>query len=75
MTLKTETDTPAMRRRVLRAARELLGRRKPFVADFEHGQWWISNLDTGAQWSAQDAEGPRTALGFSFEQVTFGVDE
>jgi len=70
-TLKTETNTPAMERRVLRAARAAgLGGRGRLSADFEHGQWWITNLRTGAQWSAVDAE--PTPYGFDFEQVTRG---
>lgn len=38
-------------------------------ADFEHGQWWITDLDTGAQWSVVD-----TSRGYDFEQVTEGEE-
>ena len=69
--LKTETFTRTMERRVLGAARELLGQAR-YRADFEHGQWWVTNRTTGAQWSVVDAEGPGTANGFDFEQVTEG---
>ncbi len=70
--LKTETDTRAMERLVLRAAGKLLFRRgrARYVADFEHGQWWVTELGTGAQWSVHDAEGEGSALGFCFEQVS-----
>lgn len=74
MGLQTETNTPAMERRVLRAARVLLGHRR-WAADFEHGQWWLTNLDTGAQWSVVDAEGAHTHDGFAFEQVTRGEED
>ena len=37
---------------------------------FEHGQWWIEDARTGAQWSVCDAvPGP-----FCFEQVTNGTE-
>ena len=72
--LNTETNTRAMEQRVLDAATELLGRAR-MSADFEHGQWWITDLDTGAQWSVCDAESPDTAEGFCFEQVTQGDED
>jgi hypothetical protein len=35
---------------------------------FEHGQWWVEDARSGAQWSVCDSEpGP-----FCFEQVTRG---
>jgi len=43
--------------------------------DFEHGQWWVTNLITGAQWSVCDAEGTEANGvfdGFCFEQVSQG---
>jgi hypothetical protein len=39
-------------------------------ADFEHGQWWITDLESGAQWSVVDATGGRSVDGFDFEPVT-----
>jgi hypothetical protein len=81
--LMTETNTEAMRLRVLRAAKYRLGAGK-YQADFEHGQWWVTKLSTGAQWSVVDCEGPAPGRGFSgrtktityldFEQVTHGED-
>lgn len=69
--LNTETNTPTMERRILRAARAHLGHRR-LEADFEHGQWWITDCRTGAQWSVCDATGPGSTEGFDFEQVTEG---
>jgi hypothetical protein len=60
-----------MERRVRSAARAVLGRRR-LQADYEHGQWWITDLDTGAQWSVHDCSRP---AGFDFEQVTRGDEE
>jgi hypothetical protein len=43
--------------------------------DFEHGQWFVTELRTGRQWSVVDCE---TALGeeyFDFEEVSCGDDE
>ena len=74
--MMTETNTEAMRLRVLRAARHILGRGK-YQADFEHGQWWVTKLRSGAQWSVVDCEGP-TSFGckkvayLDFEQVSQG---
>lgn len=74
--LKTETNTRTMERRILTAARRSLfpGRRPRLAADFEHGQWWVTNLDSGAQWSVVDAAGPGTVDGFDFEQITQGEE-
>ena len=72
--LMTETNTPEMHDRILEDAKEALERRN-LQADFEHGQWWITDLRTGAQWSVNDAE---TATGhryFDYEQVTEGEED
>jgi len=75
--LKTERNTPTIEQRALRAARKALklSRRVRLAADFEHGQWWITNLDTGAQWSVVDADGGPAVDGFDFEQVTRGDED
>lgn len=52
-------------------ARKMLGTRH-VSAFFEHGNWWVFNLKTGAQYSVVDAEGPNTIDGFDLEQVTDG---
>jgi hypothetical protein len=71
MPLKTETNTLSMGRRAKAAAFDAgLGHVRDLQADFEHGQWWITNRRTGAQWSVCDASGPGTFDGFSFEQAT-----
>jgi len=67
--LKTETNTKRMEKRVLAAARVSLGRRG-LGATFEHGQWWVYSVVSGAQWSVVDAEGGPSIDGFDFEQVT-----
>ena len=76
MMLKTEQDTTTMERRVRRAARlaGLVTTRTASVI-FEHGQWWIENVRTGAQWAVNDAEGSGSFDGFDFEQVTQGDED
>jgi hypothetical protein len=79
--LKTEHNTPTMEARVRRAWRrwrfQQCGSRRAagFSFDFEHGQWWVTDLDTGAQWSVVDAEGGSSVDGFDFEQISYGEDE
>lgn len=70
-TLPSTINTRTIERRVLSAARQILGIRG-VVADFEHGHWWITDKKSGAQWDAVDAEGGRAVLGFDFELVTQG---
>jgi hypothetical protein len=72
--LNTETNTPAMEKRILQAAHKALKRHK-LTAFFEHGQWWVEHLPSGAQWSVCDASGPSCPDGFDFEQVTQGSEE
>lgn len=74
--LKTEQNTRTVERRVLRAFRVIYGtRRGRLQADFEHGQWWITDLRSGGQWSVVDASGGRSVDGFDFEQVTDECDD
>lgn len=40
--------------------------------DWEHEGWWVTNLDTGAQWSVHLCSGPES---LTFEQVSEGDDE
>lgn len=72
MSLKCEQNTPAMMHKVLVAACKYFHTRKRLQADFEHGQWFITDMMTGAQYSVVDAEGGDSVNGFSFEQVTEG---
>jgi len=70
--LKTETNTPEMGRRVVAAAHKRFACRH-IVADFEHGQWWVTlrtGFGQGSQWSVCDAEGGPAVDGFDFEQIT-----
>lgn len=69
--LMTETNSRTIYRRVLRAARERLGRGR-YQADFEHGQWWVSELGSGAQWSVVDCQTQAGVDYLDFEQVTQG---
>ncbi|MGO9014667.1 MAG: hypothetical protein ACLQF0_06770 [Dissulfurispiraceae bacterium] len=71
MKLKTETNTSAMREKILRATKTHFGlaSKSGIDAVFEHGQWWIT-FASGAQYSVVDAEGPGTTDGFDFEMVT-----
>jgi hypothetical protein len=77
MPLKTEIDTREMWHRVRGAfydsEHHVDGR--TYDAFFEHGQWWITCMTTGAQWSVVDAEGGNSRDGFDFERVTDGDDE
>lgn len=56
---------------VLSCAGPELGARKDLQADFEHGQWWVTNRYTGAQWSVVEVTGPEA---LAYEQVTQGDD-
>jgi hypothetical protein len=73
--LKTEINTPEMDARILDAAKESLGEQRNLSLIFEHGQHWIEDLDSGAQWSVVDAEGGNSIDGFDFEQVTQGDED
>lgn len=74
--LMTETNTPAMEKKVYRAAKERLGLdRRHCSAHFEHGQWWLTNIKTGAQWSVCDWQTPGGLKYLDFEQVTGGEEE
>lgn len=74
MHLRSESNTKQIEREILADAEagEPLGNR--LVADFEHGQWWLTDLDTGAQWSVVDCETPDGREYFGFEQVTEGEE-
>lgn len=59
---------------ILMRARDELGADRELVAHYEHGQWWVEDAKTGAQWSVCDAEidGEDT---FVFEEVSRGEEE
>lgn len=66
-------NTSEMERRVLDAF-EVSDwyRGHAYTASFEHGQWWITDLDSGTQWAVCDAAGSGAIDGFWFEQVSEG---
>lgn len=45
-----------------------------YQANYEHGQWWISCLETGAAWSVVAAAGYGSIDGYDFEQVAEGEE-
>jgi hypothetical protein len=68
--LNCETNTPAMEKRILSAARKHFHQRKNLHAVFEHGQWYIIREGSGGlteNYSVNDASGIGTMDGFSFE--------
>ena len=69
--LLSTTNTPTVRAHVLRAAKHKLGRGK-YHATFEHGQWWVTRLKDGAQWSVVDCLSTAELPYLDFEQVTQG---
>ena len=73
MALQSTRNSAAVEKRVLIAARrQLIGYRpRSLSAFYEHGQWWIEDRRTGAQWSVHDADPGE----FGFEQVTQGDED
>ncbi len=76
--LNSEKNTPEMDERVRAAflasatAAQHGGENANIQTAFEHGHWWVSCVDCGAQWDAVDAEGGASVDGFDFEEVTPG---
>ncbi len=75
--LMCETNTQAIEKKVLKAAKEnfkhyQIEDNKIFTI-FEHGQWWVRFFDeleeTDRTFSVCDAEGYGIVGGFSFEEV------
>lgn len=74
--LKCETNTPQMEKRIGDAFDARFPQYKGDCnVDFEHGQWWVNHIFTGAAWAVVDAEGGDSVDGFSFEQVSEGDEE
>jgi hypothetical protein len=42
------------------------------VANFEHGQWFVTDLVSGASWSCHDAETELGAEYIDFDQISHG---
>jgi hypothetical protein len=60
--------------KIFRVARQKLGR-KLFNLHFEHGQWWLEDAGTGAQWSVVECFSvERNEAYIDFEQVTEGKE-
>jgi len=73
--LKSETNTPRMEKLIGDAFDIKFPHLKGDCnVDFEHGQWWVHHIFSGAAWSVVDAEGPGSIYGFDFEQVSEGDD-
>lgn len=71
--LKCETNTPQMEKRIGDAFDARFPQYKGDCnVDFEHGQWWVNHILTGAAWAVFDAEGGDSVDGFGFEQVSEG---
>lgn len=74
--LRSTVNTPDVEREILiDAADHLDVPEAELQADFEHGQWWITVLGTGAQYSVVDCETQGGDEYFGFEQVSRGDDE
>jgi hypothetical protein len=54
------------------ATPEMWGEEGNLQAHFEHNQWWVTDLATGAAWSVHLCSGPEAV---SFEQVSEGDRE
>ena len=75
--LKTETNTPAMERRIRSAFDSCdLNTSCKFETHFEHGQWWITTTEpldsdiTEKTFSVVDAEPRVKHSGLDFEEVS-----
>lgn len=73
--LITSQNTTRARLRVQAAVHTARGMGRPLQFDYEHGQWWVTNVRTGAQWSAVDATPGVKGTGIDFEQITDEDDE
>lgn len=67
--LMTETNTRAMSEKIKRIAKAQLGSHC-YQTDFEHGQWWVTRVSTGEQWSVVDCQTRGGVDYLDFEQVT-----
>ena len=63
--LPSTVDNAKTEREIKSAFRDQFGMGNRIQTNFEHGQWWVTDLDTGAQWSVVDSSD-----GFDFEEVT-----
>lgn len=69
-----DQHTEQMGNRIESDARGVLERHN-VKAFFEHGQWWVEDTETGAQWAVNDAETQTGGKYFDYEQVTQGDED
>jgi hypothetical protein len=67
MSIGTEHDNEASLDAIKKSFRAVARKSERYQYDFEHGQWWVTELGTGRQWSVVD-----TSNGFDFEIVSVG---
>lgn len=67
--LKSETNTPQMAGRIMRAAYHKFPAAGPLDVYFEHGQWWLFDIAGDRTFSVVDADGGDSVSGFDFEEV------
>jgi len=73
--LLCETNEPWVYGRVLEAVMDVLQMgREDVQVDFEHGQWRVTQLSTGAQWSVVDCRSQSGEDYLDFEQVSLGEE-
>jgi hypothetical protein len=72
--LKSETNTQAIEQEIMAAAiTKLQPLHHHLNVDFEHGQWWVTCLDCGAQWATVDCQaGENGPEYFDFEEASEG---
>jgi hypothetical protein len=72
MRLRCETNTPEVAKAILVAFEDDQGREiGSSQADFEHGQWFVTVIETGQQFAVCDAEKDGVFY-FDFEEVSAG---
>lgn len=76
MPLNSTIYSDEMEERILDAfeASDHFNHKEEYQADYEHGQWFITCLGTGRQWSVVDASGGQSIDGFDFELVSADDD-
>ena len=70
--LPSQTETPAVEKRIMKAAATRFPRMKKETF-FEHGHWWLRVVGKGDEddrtFDVVDAEGGQSINGFDFEEV------
>ena len=70
--LKSETNSPSMEERILKAFQvsDHYDPEDTATTVFEHGQWWITLDWSGSLYSVVDASGAGSIDGFDFEKIS-----